>query len=354
MGKVEMEFDSNFHMEVAKTMEYRRLGKTDVMVSKLSLGGASFGNIYGNITQETVNEMVLKAVQSGINFIDTSPWYGQGMGEERLGIALKNVPRDKYYIATKVGRYEQNPLNEMFDFSASKVEQSFKKSLERLQLPYVDLIQVHDIEFSQSIDQIVKHTLPTLMKLKKAGLARYIGVTGYNLGVLKKVVQLSEPGTIDTILSYGRCNIMNQDLLEDVEFYQQRGIGIINASPLALGLLNNECNYPDWHVALSLTKEFSKKAAKLCIEKEANLAMIAMQYSLNQDEWVSTALSSMINDEQLGANLKSATSSCEDPELMAELKAIFDDLPVTQWENLETGKYWAKMVQNGWKQNVDW
>merc|ERR1712109_199791 len=102
----------------------------------------------------------------------------------------------------------------------SKVEQSFKKSLERLQLPYVDLIQVHDIEFSQSIDQIVKHTLPTLMKLKKAGLARYIGITGYNLGVLKKIVRLSPPGTIDTVLSYGRYNIINQDLQEDLSFYQ--------------------------------------------------------------------------------------------------------------------------------------
>ena len=64
------------------------------------------GNVYGNITQETVNEMVLKAVQSGINFIDTSPWYGQGVSEERLGIALKNVPRDKYYIATKVSYFK--------------------------------------------------------------------------------------------------------------------------------------------------------------------------------------------------------------------------------------------------------
>ena len=54
------------------------------------------------MTQETVNEIVLKAVQSGINFIDTSPWYGQGVSEERLGIALKNIPREKYYIATKV------------------------------------------------------------------------------------------------------------------------------------------------------------------------------------------------------------------------------------------------------------
>ena len=63
------------------------------------------GNIYGTVTQETVNEMVLKALKSGINFIDTAPWYGQGVSEERLGVALQNVPRAKYFIATKVQHF---------------------------------------------------------------------------------------------------------------------------------------------------------------------------------------------------------------------------------------------------------
>ena len=122
------------------------------------------GNIYGKVTQETVNEMVLKALKSGINFIDTAPWYGQGVSEERLGVALENVPREKYFIATKVtstsfsafkdfpklsflslqvGRYQIEPLNEMFDFSVDKVERSVKDSLQKLGLSYVDLIQVH-------------------------------------------------------------------------------------------------------------------------------------------------------------------------------------------------------------------
>ena len=115
------------------------------------------------MTQETVNEMVLKALKSGINFIDTAPWYGQGVSEERLGVALENVPREKYFIATKVtstsfsafkdfsklsflslqvGRYQIEPLNEMFDFSVDKVEKSVKDSLRKLRLSYVDLIQV--------------------------------------------------------------------------------------------------------------------------------------------------------------------------------------------------------------------
>ena len=105
--------------------------------------------------------MVLKALKSGINFIDTAPWYGQGVSEERLGVALQNVPREKYFIATKVtsrifwlsffqnfllslqvGRYQIEPLNEMFDFSVDKVEKSVKDSLRKLRLSYVDLIQV--------------------------------------------------------------------------------------------------------------------------------------------------------------------------------------------------------------------
>ena len=76
------------------------------------------GNIYGNVTQETVNEIVLKAVQSGINFIDTSPWYGQGVSEERLGIALKNIPREKYYIATKVCFAQLMNLTPVMKFQA--------------------------------------------------------------------------------------------------------------------------------------------------------------------------------------------------------------------------------------------
>ena len=101
----------------------------------------------------------------------------------------------------------------MFNFTVAKIQESFQQSLDNLQLPYVDLIQVHDCEFSGSIDQIVKKVLPTLLEFKKEGKARYIGITSYNLGVLKKIVKLAEPGTIDTVLTYGRCNLVNQGMI---------------------------------------------------------------------------------------------------------------------------------------------
>lgn len=81
------------------------------------------------------------ALQTGINYIDTAPWYGQGKSEEIYGLALKNIPRSAYYIGTKIGRYELQQ-DKMFDFSAEKTRQSIEKSLALLGLDYVDVIQV--------------------------------------------------------------------------------------------------------------------------------------------------------------------------------------------------------------------
>lgn len=345
-------FDPSFHYEEAKSMAYRPLGTTDMKVSKIGLGGASFGNIYDDMDEDVCTKMTEKALKSGINFIDTSPWYGQGLSEKRIGVALKNIPRDKYFIATKVGRYEKD-TSKMFNFTVAKIQESFQQSLDNLQLPYVDLIQVHDCEFSGSIDQIVKKVLPTLLEFKKEGKARYIGITSYNLGVLKKIVKLAEPGTIDTVLTYGRCNLVNQDLLDDLDFFKQRNIGVINASPLALGLLNNDANWPEWHIAPKITKDVCKKAAQFCKDNDADLAMIGMQYSFMQDDYIATHLSSMINEYQLVSNVKAVRTS-PDSKMIKKLKNIFDDLPISQWENLETTKYWDKMNQHGWKQPLDY
>lgn len=85
--------------------------------------------------------MIHKAIKSGINYIDTAPYYGQGRAEEVLGMALKTVPRKAYYIATKVGRYEKDLVNR-FDFSAKRTRESVEKSLKLLGIEYVDIIQV--------------------------------------------------------------------------------------------------------------------------------------------------------------------------------------------------------------------
>lgn len=141
-------FDSDFHSEtdVVNRMEYTKLGQTFLTVSKISLGGGPFGDLYGNVDEKNVKETVTEALKCGVNFIDTSFWYGQGKSEERLGVALQSIPRRTYYIGTKVGRYFWEP-ERMFDFRAETVMRTFEEALRRLKLPYVDVLQVLFVQF---------------------------------------------------------------------------------------------------------------------------------------------------------------------------------------------------------------
>ena len=149
-------------------------------------------------------------LRSGINFIDTSPYYGEGKSEEVLGLALRRVPRHTYYIATKVGRYSSD-WKKAFDFSEETVIREFENSLKRLQLPYVDLIQVHDLEFCQDPEYIARVTLPAVRKIVESGKARYCGITGYPLQEFRKVLDLTSV-KVDTVLSYTRNTFVDDSL----------------------------------------------------------------------------------------------------------------------------------------------
>eukprot|EP00123_Amoebidium_parasiticum_P012842 comp21610_c0_seq2/m.30294 comp21610_c0_seq2/g.30294 ORF comp21610_c0_seq2/g.30294 comp21610_c0_seq2/m.30294 type:complete len:167 (-) comp21610_c0_seq2:1392-1892(-) len=150
-----------FHIpeRVAK-MQYRPLGATGLKVSVLGLGGSALGSVFGAATEENVNNVVHEALQSGINIIDTSPWYGNS--QEVLGKALKRIPRESYYISTKAGRYRGENGEAVFDFRAETVTRSMEQSLSLLGLTYVDFGLVHDIEFCPDLDIIVNETLPDL------------------------------------------------------------------------------------------------------------------------------------------------------------------------------------------------
>src|SRR5712691_1255098 len=122
-------------------MEYRPLGKTGLQVSTLGFGASPLGSVFRPIDEVEGIRTVHTALDLGINFIDVSPFYGLTRAEAVLGKALATIPRDRYYLATKIGRYGQNE----FDFSAPRVTASVDESLRRLGVDYVDLIQCHDI-----------------------------------------------------------------------------------------------------------------------------------------------------------------------------------------------------------------
>ena len=240
------------------------------------MGGSGYGNVYGQINEAQSLDSVHYAIDRGINYIDTAYWYGQGSSEQFLGKALQDIPREKYFIGTKVGRYELDIRN-MFDFSAEKVTRSAEESLKRLQLDYVDLLQVHDVEFAPSIDIIINETLPAVDHLRDRGLCRFIGITGYPIKVLRDVLERSSV-KIDSVLSYCRLTVWDPSLTEHFSYFQSKGIPLINASPIGMGLLATAPLQP-WHPASSDIKEACAKAVKYCEEEGVDISHLAIKYS---------------------------------------------------------------------------
>lgn len=262
-------------------MKYRALGNTGMRLSVIGMGGSGYGNVYGKYDESEAINGVQFAIDKGINYIDTAPWYGQGLSETFLGKALKSIPRSSFYIGTKVGRYERD-VPKMFDFSAKRVQQSAKESLERLQLTYVDILQIHDIEFAPSQDIIVNETLPALKELQEQGLCRFIGITGYPLGVLRETAQRSYV-KIGSVLSYSRLTLNDSSLIKHFEFYQSHGIGLINASPVGMGLLTHAGVQP-WHPASEEIKDACKKAVTYCDTQGVDVSKLATNFSCNFEE----------------------------------------------------------------------
>src|SRR5438876_8574268 len=145
-------------------MERRILGKTGLSLPILGFGASSLGQEFRQVDVNEALRSVHVALDCGLNFIDTSPFYGRGMSEVLLGIALRDVPRDSFTLCTKLGRYDL----EHFDFSARRVTESVEVSLHRLGTDHLDIVLCHDIEFV-TMQQIVDDTLPALRKVQQQG-----------------------------------------------------------------------------------------------------------------------------------------------------------------------------------------
>jgi L-galactose dehydrogenase len=303
-------------------MEYRPLGMTGLQVSALSFGASSLGGVFREINLDDAVRAVHVSIEKGINFIDTSPFYGLTKSESVLGKALKTLPRDKFILATKCGRYGMEMKD--FDFSAKRVTAGIDESLSRMAMDYVDIIQAHDIEFGD-LDQVIHETIPALRKLQKAGKARFVGVTGLPLKSLRTVV---EAVPVDTILSYCHFELNDTALLELTPLLKERGVGIINASPLGMGLLSNR-GTPAWHPAPEQVKETCARAAAHCRVKVASIEKLAVQYSLTRPE-ITTTIVGSADPKNMELNIQWASEPI-DKQLLEEVLAILKPVHNVTW-----------------------
>jgi L-galactose dehydrogenase len=292
-------------------MQYRSLGSTGLSVSQIGFGASPLGDVFGKTNPDEGAKAVLTAIDSGINFFDVSPYYGLSLAEERLGRALRGV-RHKVVLATKCGRYG----NADFDFSAARVKRSIDESLQRLQTDYVDLLQAHDIEFGE-VTQIWSETIPALREIQRSGKARHIGISGYPLKMLRSVAKLAP---VDTILSYCRYNLLVTDLSASLApFAKQNGIGLVNASPLHMGLLSGSA-VPDWHPAPAAVRRAAAEILDLCRKKNVDAAKVAINFSATHP-CVSTTLVGISTSEQVHACVDALKFEVS-PSLRADIERV--------------------------------
>ena len=294
-------------------METRRLGQTDLHVPVLSFGASSLGAEFRSVTLDEALGSVRVALENGLSLIDTSPFYGRGMSEVLLGIALKGVPRDSYTLCTKLGRYDLPH----FDFSAKRVAESVDVSLHRLGTDHLDIILCHDIEFVP-MQQIVDETIPALRKIQKAGKARYIGFSGYPMKIFKFIL---EQTSVDCVLSYNQYTLQNTRFADEaVPYLISKNVGVMSAGPFSARLLTN-APLPVWLKEPESVKAAARAAAAHCASRGSDIAKLALQFSLANPD-IATTVAGSANPHNI-RNWAKWASEPIDHELLAEVQAIF-------------------------------
>jgi L-galactose dehydrogenase len=303
-------------------MKYRKLGKTGWKVSVLGYGAAPLGGTFGKVDEKEAVRTVHTVIDLGINFIDVSPFYGLTKAETVLGKALQEIPREKFYLATKVGRY--GPEEKDFDFSAQRVLRSVDESLRRLRVAHIDLIQCHDIEFG-SITQVVEETIPALQKLKRQGKVRKIGITGLPLRIFRKVLDQTP---VDTILSYCHYCLNDTTLVQLFSYLKSKEVGIISAAPFAMGLLTDK-GPPKWHPAPARIRDACAKAVAHCKSKKSNVQRLALQFAVaNRD--IATTIVGTTNSKNIKQDVRWLEERL-DQKLLTDVQDILAPIQNQTW-----------------------
>jgi len=272
-------------------MEYRKLGKTNEQVSVLGFGASPLGNVFDICEEQEGINTVHHAINHGVNFFDVSPFYGITLAETRLGKALLGKRKD-VFLATKCGRYDLRA----FDFSAKRIMASIDESLQRLQTDYVDLFQLHDIEFVTK-EQILNEAMPAIEKIKASGKARFIGISGLPVRYLATIAKEVE---LDTVLSWAHYNLLEDEINNElVPLSKEKGFGLMNAAPLLQRILS-DTTVPEWHNAPKEMIAVQPALLNICKKYGVRLSDVAMRFAMNHPNIATTivGMNSLTNIQQ--------------------------------------------------------
>ncbi len=250
----------------------RSFGSSGTCVSALGLGGAWLGAPESAASDDQAVETVRWAIEHGVNYIDTSPAYGES--ERRIGLALADGYRERVLLATKTGTRPER----RGDYSADATRWSVERSLALLGTDYVDVLLVHDPPRPEAIFGDAD-LLKTLDALREEGMVKRVGVGVREHDILLRCIH---SGCFDLILTHHDCNLMWQTACERVvPEAVQAGVIVINGSPLCSGLLVDACSGESRGVKLSDAERVRLQAlGAWCRGRGIDLAALALQYCL--------------------------------------------------------------------------
>lgn len=231
----------------------RRIGRTNVEVTRLGYGGTALAGSSAPRSEAEANATIAAALHHGIRYFDTSPFYGSGLSEHRIGAGLRPVPRADVIVSTKVGRllvpdieagaHGSLPFQTEFDYSRSGTVRSFEDSLQRLGMARIDLVIIHDVShrwhgenFDAALSKATAEALPTLVNLRDTGV---IGAVGLGTNDLAAAVPMAAHGGLDCVMIAREYNLLNHaDLLRELApICADSGMSLLCAAPYASGIL---------------------------------------------------------------------------------------------------------------------
>ncbi len=282
------------------------LGKTEIELSRLGFGGAPIGDLFEKVPQNQAHATLQAAWKAGIRYFDTSPFYGYGKSEQRLGYFLREKPRDEFVISTKVGRVFKAarnlktfdpggwvgglPFNFYFDYSYDGIMRSWEDSLTRMGLNSVDLLLIHDLDsffhdseerFSAYLKQLITSGWRALEELRDQGLIKGVGAGLNRMGALPRLLDAVKLDFSIVAMPY---TLLDQEVL-DSEFplCNDQGVNIIIGSVFASGILVHGPVKEARYAYAPATNEIINKTQKIqaiCQNFDVPLPAAALQFPL--------------------------------------------------------------------------
>ncbi|WP_241487976.1 aldo/keto reductase [Leucobacter japonicus] len=290
-------------------------------VSQVAYGTSPFGQLFGPVPFEQARAALLRALELGVTFIDTSPYYGDA--EERLGRLSNSIP-DDVIVGTKAGRYGFDE----FDFTPERIRSSVDESLRRLRRDHVDILQLHDIDFGD-LDRILTDSYDELVRLRDAGKCRAIGMTCYSVAATRRVLLETD---VDVVLNFAHGTLLDDSLDTALApLARDRGVGVMNAAAVALGLLTPRVLESSDLVPMATpgSRAAARSMAACARDQGASISMLANQYAMQQIDCDTT----LIGTTKL-SHLEEAVAAAETPidaALARELVGLRAPIRENQW-----------------------